>query len=132
MEHKTLAEVKKLGATIAVVPLTAKERLECWALALDRVKGQRLSSLLRTEYLKRDEMARARVESSPLSIAANDPVLKAAGLKDDTFGEAIRFFDLSEHDLHYIVCYCHWGETMSAEQAALRVREVASGRWRRF
>ncbi len=132
MEHKTLAELKQLRAAVAVLPLTQKERLECWAVALERMTHTRLSALLRTEHLPRDEMHRMRAENSPLSVAANDTALKAAGLKDDTFGEALRFFDISEHDLHYIVCYCHWGETLAAEHAALRVREIASGRSRGY
>ncbi len=121
-----------LATAVAALPLTYKERLECWAAALERVKHTRLNALMRTERLSRDDVLRARADNSPLSVAANDATLRIAGLKDDTSGEAMRFFELSEHDLRYIVCYCHWGETISAEQAALRVREVALGGWRRF
>ncbi len=132
MEHRTLAAIKQAGATIELMPLSAHERLECWAAALEHLKDARLNTLMRTEYVAWDQMKQMRADNSPLSIASGDPALKADGLKDDSFGEAVRFFEISEHDLHYIVCYCHWGKTMSAEQAAMRVRQIASERSRRL
>jgi hypothetical protein len=49
-------------------------------------------------------------------------VLRSAGLRNDTFGEAVRFFGLPKWQLHAVVCSCHFGETMAAEDAAARVR----------
>jgi len=125
MEHKTLAELER-AADATPIPITRTERLERWAQALAKLSGSRLNSLLRTEYVAPEALAQVRADNSPLSIAAEDPVLRVAGLKNDTFGEAMRFFDLSEHELHRIVCYCHYGETMSADEAAHRVRAMAS------
>ena len=125
MELKTLAELERT-AEATPLPLTRAERLARWADALAKCGGARLNSLLRTEYVAPEALAQVRADHSPLSVAADDPVLRVAGLKDDTFGEAMRFFDLSEHELHRIVCYCHYGETMSAEDAAQRVRAMAS------
>lgn len=125
MEHKTLAELERAAETIPI-PLTRKERLQRWAAALAKLGPAHLSSLLRTEYVAPEALAQVRAENSPLSVAAEDPALRVAGLKNDTFGEAMRFFELSEHELHRIVCYCHYGETMSAEEAAHRVRTMAS------
>jgi len=125
MELKTLAELERT-AEATPLPLTRTERLARWAKALAKRGGARLNSLLRTEYVAPEALAQVRAENSPLSVAAEDPVLRVAGLKDDTYGEAMRFFDLSEHELHRIVCYCHYGESMSAEEAAHRVRAMAS------
>jgi hypothetical protein len=125
MEHKTLAELERAAETTPI-PLTRTERLQRWAAALAKLGPARLSSLLRTEYVAPEALAQVRAENSPLSVAAEDPALRVAGLKNDTFGEAMRFFELSEHELHRIVCYCHYGETMSAEEAAHRVRTMAS------
>ena len=41
-------------------------------------------------------------------------------------GDAIGFFGVSELELHNILCFCHYGETMSAETAAARVRAMAA------
>ena len=61
---------------------------------------------------------------SPIAVAFNDPVLRAEGMKDDTYGEARRFFDLTDWQLHEIVCHCHFGDTMVAKTAARRVRNA--------
>ena len=54
----------------------------------------------------------ARGDDTPLSIAFADPVLRAEGLADDSYGAAKRFFGLSDGQLHYVVCSCHCGATM--------------------
>lgn len=125
MEHKTLAELERAAETTPI-PLTRAERLQRWADALAKLGASRLNSLLRTEYVAPEALAAVRADNSPLSVAADDPALRVSGLRNDTFGEAMRFFELSEHELHRIVCYCHYGETMSAEEAAHRVRIMAA------
>lgn len=125
MEHKTLAELERTAETTPI-PQTRTERLQRWAAALAKLGSARLNSLLRTEYVAPEALAAVRAENSPLSVAADDPALRVAGLRNDTFGEAMRFFELSEHELHRIVCYCHYGETMSAEESAHRVRVMAA------
>jgi hypothetical protein len=45
------------------------------------------------------------------------PLLRAAGLENDTYGEAKRFFELSDGQLHRIVCY-----TVSAARTARYTR----------
>jgi hypothetical protein len=125
MKHTTLDELK----TVAEVEsgefgpaLSREERLARWAELLERKPERLLSTLSGTEYqptLRRHAM---RSENSPLSVAFEDPVLRAAGLKDDTYGEAKRFFDVSDWQLHEIVCYCHFGMTMTAATAARQVK----------
>lgn len=58
-------------------------------------------------------------------------MLRSAGLTSDKFGEVARFFGLSHWQLHEVVCSCHFGETVTAEAVAARVRYL-SGRTRSF
>jgi hypothetical protein len=126
MELKSYAELERTADT-ATTPLTRAERLARWSAVLAKLGLARLNSLAPTEYLAPEAMAQVRADNSPLSVAAEDAVLRVAGLGNDSFGEGMRFFELSEHELHRVVCYCLYGETMSAEEAAARVRLISSG-----
>jgi hypothetical protein len=48
-------------------------------------------------------------------------------LRDDTYGEAKRFFGVSDQQLHEIVCYCHGGDRIMASRAAYWVRTAIEG-----
>jgi hypothetical protein len=122
MEHRTSAELKGFADVICPQKLSKKELLERWALALEKRTGARLRTLREIEYKPLHEHLALREENSPLTVAFEDPVLRSAGLRNDTFGEAVRFFGLSKWQLHAVVCSCHSGETMAAEDAAARVR----------
>lgn len=130
MEHKTRDEIGKLAnilpSFLQTRLLSKPERLELWAERLEREGERRLRTLFQIEYLAPAERAGARVDGSPLSVAFEHPRLRAAGLAGDTAGDAIAFFGLSEAELHNILCYCHYGETMSAQVAAARVRSIAT------
>jgi len=126
MEHKTLAQLERTGDVAPALPLTRAERLEQWAAALDRVGRTRLRTLWRTEQVFGPLRTTMRADNSPLTVAFQDPVLRAAGLEDDSYGTAKRFFELSDRQLHWLVCFCRYGETMSAETAAKLVRELAA------
>lgn len=125
MEHKTLEEIRQVAEVRPSRPLTKRERLERWAEALERLQGARVRSLVRTEYVPREERDLMRVDNSPLTVAFEDPTLRAEDLASDRLGDATAFFGLSESEMHYIVCYCHYGETMSSEEVARRIRATA-------
>ena len=131
MKHQTLDELQRVAAVHAEATaprvLTRAERLGRWAELLEADPDRRLNTLPGTEYEPEEVRRTMHRLHSPLSIAAEDPVLRAAGIKDDTYGEAMRFFELSDWQLHGIVCYCHFGATMTADQAARRVRAAISG-----
>lgn len=78
------------------------------------------------EFMPRSEWGPLRVEDSPLTIAFNDPVLRAAGLQSDRLGDAMAFFDLGERDTHRMLCSCMHGAAMSASRAAGIVRQIAN------
>lgn len=136
MKYIPAEEIERTGVAALAIPETRAERLLRWAEALDRMGGARLHTLWRTEHAAQCLRGSMRSDGSPLSVAFADPVLRIAGLKDDSYAEARRFFQLTDYELHWIVCYCHFGETMSAEAAGRQVRAMAIagppvslGRW---
>lgn len=130
MKHHALEQLQKVAEVNQDYPrstMSRIERLERWAEVLERNPDQRLLTLYETEYQPVKARAAMRCDGSPLSVAFDDPVLRAAGLEGDSYGEAKRFFDLSEHQMHKIICYCHFGSSVSAGTAATAIRGVANG-----
>ena len=129
MEPKTrnqiLAVARILPDFLQPRSLSKQERLTLWAEALDREGSRRLRTLHEIEYAPPGVRGTLRASDSPLSVAFADPRLRAEGLDGDTVGDATGFFGISEAELHDILCFCYFGETMSAEAAAVRVRIAA-------
>jgi hypothetical protein len=130
MQHQTLENLRKIADVqpdrSAALP-TRVERLTRWAELLERQPDKRLQTLHGTEYRPVEIRETMRNDHSPISVAFADPVLHAAGLQGDTYGDAKRFFELSDWQLHEVVCYCHFGDSMKASTAA-RVIRSAIGR----
>jgi hypothetical protein len=130
MEHRTRGEIRGvanvLPSCLQARPLSKRERLEFWVDALEREGGRHLRTLFEIEYAPAAKRAGMRADDSPISVAYSDPRLRAEGLAGDTVGDATAFFGISEMELHNILCFCHSGETMSAEMAAARVRAAAT------
>ena len=130
MEYKTLAELEdradvRLGPPFMSKPMAKHERLERWATLLARHPERHLSSVEEIEYGTVREQQAKRADDSALSVAFADPVLREEGLESDRVGDAARFFELSHWEIHQLACSCHYGRTMSAGTAALRVRAIA-------
>ena len=139
MKHTTLDQIGHVAAVHAgrppSPPLSRTERLERWANLLERQPDRPLATLEGTEYLTKVTRMMLRCAQSPISVAFDDPVLRQAGMRNDTYGEAKRFFQLSDWQLHEIVCYCHFGGTMRADAAGRRVsrlsfRPTGTDEWR--
>jgi len=130
MERKTLDQVGRVAEVridhALSTELTREQRLTRWAELLESQPERRLNTLLGTEYQSWETRETMRVADSPISVAYDDPVLRADGMKDDSYGEAKRYFSLSDRQLHEIVCYCHYGATMTAKTAAWRIRAMLS------
>ncbi len=128
MEHKTVEQLKRVAEVrddFQAQALTPVQKLLRWAELLEARPDRSLTTLHGTEYevgAVRDAM---RSDDSPISVAFADPVLRAAGMTDDTYGEAKRFFGISDHDLHEALCYCHYGPSIQAGTAARSVRGIA-------
>ena len=130
MKHQTLDQLQtiaKVEPSATYPTMTRAQRIERWAELLERNPRRCLGALSGTEYLSPEARSVARGAGSPITVAYEDPVLRAMGLKDDTYGEAKRFFELSDRQLHNIVCHCHVGATMQARWAAARVRRTITG-----
>lgn len=126
MKHQTVEQLR-LVAEVETFPaqtLNRKERLERWAELLERNPHWHLSTLRQTEHQSPSVRANMRGDGSPISVAYSDPMLRAAGLADDTYGEARRFFELSDDELHEVICYCHYGSAVSAATAAAQIRAI--------
>src|SRR3546814_13396884 len=80
--------------------MSRRERLERWAELLEQHPGS-VGVLHETEYQPRFVRDALRADESPLTVAFRDPVLRFQGLTGDTYGDAVRFFDLSDSEAHH-------------------------------
>jgi hypothetical protein len=129
MEHKTLDQLEGAGHVAFTLPLTREERLVRWAAVLERLGPMPLNTLWRTEFIFQHARQSMRADNSPLTVAFSDHVLRAAGLKDDTYGQAMKFFEITERQLHWLVCFCHHGQTIQADTAARYVHRLGQRSW---
>ena len=129
MEHRPLTE---LGWVASVTParparsLSRRERLDRWAELLEQDPERLLATLDEIEFKPKAVRRAMRADGSALSVAYSDPVLRADGMASDRLGDATAFFDLSDQDAHIVLCSCHGGATMRADEAARRVRGIRS------
>ncbi|MDK4734429.1 hypothetical protein [Rhizobium sp. CNPSo 3490] len=129
MEQHALEQLKtiaKVSPTYERLEMTRRERLERWADILERSPKPFLRTLHETEYQPIADRLALRDDDTPISVAFADPILRAAGMENDSYGEARRFFELSDEQLHDLVCFCHFGERVSAATLARRVRKMAA------
>lgn len=136
MEHKHLDQLRSV-ADVQPRPLSREERLQRWIDLLESDPNRSLSSLGEIEYKPPAERALIREDNSPLTVAYEDPILRADGLAGDRLGDAMRYFALSDGQAHYALCSCLSGRTMDASTCAQRLRnatgnvgwESAVGAW---
>ena len=128
MKHTPVSEISRVADVHVVLPrppLTRVERLERWAEALERDPDRVLTSLEEIEWKSEDERGAMRTECSALTVAYEDPVLRADGLASDRLGDAVTFFRLTDAEAHFALCSCVYGQSMQAGVAARRVRMIA-------
>lgn len=121
-----LKAIAKINRTYPRPEMSRSERLQRWADLLERDPDLSLLTLRETEYRPEEERLAMRADGTAISIAFADPVFRAAGLENDTYGEARRFFELSDRQLHRLVCFCHFGARVSARTVAHSVRSLAA------
>lgn len=127
MQYRTLKQTKEVATVLPAAhrePMSKRERLERWAQLLEQQGGE-LRSLFETEYTPLRRRRLMRADDSPLTLAFRDPVLRGQGLKGDTYGDAMDFFELPHDQLHNILCYCHHGDMVSARTIATPIRDAA-------
>ena len=131
MKHMPVSEISRMADLHAVPirpPMTRVERLERWADSLDHEPDRVLTSIEEIEWKPEVERGDMRAESSALTVAFEDPVLRAEGLASDRLGDAVTFFRLTDDEAHFALCSWAYGRTMQAGLAALRVRVIAQPR----
>ncbi|MGF6174806.1 hypothetical protein [Ensifer sp. 4252] len=127
MKHHTREQLLALAQVeldLQPASMSRKDRLERWAALLEQIPQQLLSTIFETEYRPVEVRDTLRSDNSPISVAFADTALRSAGLASDTYGEAKRFFELSDGQLHEVICYCHFGTTVSAATAARTIRST--------
>ena len=136
MEHKHLDQLRSV-ADVKPRPLSREERLQRWIDLLEKDPKRSLNSLGEIEYKPPAQRALIREDNSPLTVADEDPILRADGLAGDRLGDAMRYFALSDGQAHYALCSCLSGRSMDASTCAQRLRnatgnaawESAVGAW---
>ena len=127
MKHKPYAELSRVADVhpiLAKPPMTRRERLERWAEALEREPDRLLTSIEEIEWQPEAERPAMRANDSALTVAFEDPILRAEGLASDRLGDAMVFFRLSDREAHFALCSCVYGRSMQAGVAAERVRTL--------
>ena len=100
MEHKPrvdLQEIADLSPVESRASMSREERLALWVEALEREPKRILKPLHGIEFRKPDERRAIRADNSPLTVAYEDPLLRSEGLAGDRLGDAVDFFQLTEH-----------------------------------
>src|SRR3712207_6254955 len=91
------------------VPMTRQERLKRWVEALERDPDRQLSSLDEIEWQPLAHRRAIRADNSALTVAFEDPLLRAEGLASDKLGDGGDFFELSPGEAHFALCSCLHG-----------------------
>ena len=128
MKHTPVAEISRVADVHPIPlkpPMTRVERLERWAEVLDREPDRVLTSIEEIEWKSEAERRAMRSDDTALTVALEDPVLRAEGLASDRLGDAMAFFRLTDADAHFALCSCIYGQSMQAGVAARRVRMLA-------
>lgn len=130
MKHTPFDELKPVATVVsppAVSPAEIRrERLERLATVLESHRGP-VRLFRQLEFMSSAERESLRGDSSPLAIAFSDPVLRSQGLKGDTYGDAIEFFNLSSSEAHHLLCDCHYSmHQASPDMIAARARSLAN------
>jgi hypothetical protein len=125
MKYQSLEQIALEADVDPAMGMSRRERLERWVELLEQRPHRRLSTIEGTEFGNRREREAKRADHSPLTVAFEDPVLRAAGLRGDRIGDAVEFFDLSHGEVHRLVCYCHHGQTVLPGSVAARLRMIA-------
>jgi len=127
MQYQSLEQMLDQAIPLEAPPtLSRRERLLRWAEVLKREDRRVLHALKFVEFYAPAQQARLRGDQTPIAVAFADPVLRAAGLRGDSLGDARDFFGLSGPESHFLLCDCHWKGRMTGGAAARRVRAIAN------
>jgi len=124
MKH---VDVEKLVLEAIPVLTTRKEKLRYAAMLIRKSKLPHLHLYHNLERMPKsylDQTTITPTQASFFGIMLSDPHLKAAGV-GDTIGKQMRFFQLSQEELHEFSCDC--GGAISNSDMADTVDSLADG-----
>jgi hypothetical protein len=81
MKYQSLEQIVLEADVHPGVNMSRRERLERWVELLERQPHRRLATIEGTEFGSRREREAKRADHSPVTVAFDDPVLRAAGLR---------------------------------------------------
>lgn len=110
--------------TVTAVPLMNKREKLLRLAKLVRAADHNLVIFNGIEYADATRLQQLYHPASAFALASADPVFRDAGLQSDRVGDAKRFFELSNDELHAFSCDC--GGYISNEQMARRIEVLAS------
>jgi hypothetical protein len=128
MERVTLDQLSTKASIAPNLPeagfLSRQQRLQRWSELLAREPDRLLSTFPQTEYMNAQVRTSMRCANSALTVAFEDPVLREAGLTNDTYGTGKKFFELNDRHMHWILCYCHHGMSVRAGALVSVLRSI--------
>lgn len=127
MKHQSPEQLREAAAIVAekLRTMSNVERLNRWADLLEQQPGS-IEALYRIEYLSEaDRRAYRGGNTTPIAIAARDPVFRADGLAGDTLGDAMDYFAMNDEEAHRLLCDCHYMGSLTGQSLAARVRRFA-------
>ena len=110
--------------SLAIPPMTKRQRLQCFADAMRREPPCPLHLFINLEYRDAGEWKYLSHPASPFALAAQDDLLHAAGLRSGSVGDAQRFFKLSREELTEFSCVC--GGLINSNEMAERIERIAA------
>ena len=128
MEYRKLQDLRAVAEIVdapTIAEMSRAERLRRWADLL-REHGGSVRPLFETEFVPVVQRRALREDGSAVTVAFADPVLRAAGLRGDTYGDARDFFGLSHDEMHWILCHCNGAAAESAGVIGRRIGDVTN------
>jgi hypothetical protein len=123
---KTIDIRELVSAVPVTVRMTRRERLLHWAHLLRTGSGP-LALYHGLEWVSRSQLATTpatAIDPSAFGVALADPVFREQGLPEvSNIGELMRFFELSQEQLHEFSCDC--GGAISRQDMADRIERLA-------
>jgi hypothetical protein len=108
----------------AITPMTRREKLLRFARVV-RESSKQFVIFHMLEHAHPSTLAGVSHPHSAFAAAAADPILKDAGLAGDSVADAMKFFELSQAELHEFSCNC--GGVISNSEMASRIEKLAEG-----
>ena len=110
-------------ALLAKPVMTRREKLLRFAAIVRSNRDRPFYLYHNLEGYNPEQLNSIGLGESAFAAAAADPILRDAGLTGNSVGDAQRFFELSQHELHEFSCNC--GGEITNDDMANRIERIA-------